>query len=167
MRSRGQREDGDPPSPRPPTRGRRKRRQWHGEEGHRSRPQVSPQPQPPPAPPPTHSPHHPAGAFSRELVRMGAAAVSTEVWGAEKGLRQDGDNNSTVTQLGPAPGVPAPSHLSTHTPFQGNLWPKLSGPRLHASERCQLERQMLKSSQKRHLLSQLQTSSGFTGDAGE
>lgn len=41
------------------------------------------------------------------------------------------DNNSLVTQVGQASGVPTRSHLSDHShPFQGNLQPNLLGPHL-------------------------------------
>lgn len=83
-------------------------------------------------------------ASSEILEKMGAAAVSSEVRGPEQELQQAGDNNSPVTQLGQAPGVPAASHLSKHSrPF--------SGPHLHAwgwrwgsGVRGQQERQRLK-----------------------
>ena len=46
---------------------------------------------------------------------------------------QHGDNNSPVTQLGEASGIPTRSHQSDHShPFQGNLRPNLLGPHLHA-----------------------------------
>lgn len=73
---------------------------------------------------------------------------------------------TAVTHLGQAPGVPAPSHLSKAShPFPGQPSAKaVSAPPLCLGGVLGGEAEA-EGDQRRHLLSHLQTSSGFKGDA--
>lgn len=159
MRCRGQREVGAPPSPGSPTRRRRKRRQWHGEEGHGSTPQLSPGPHPLPICLTIRSAASPESLERWELLLFPKRSASL----SRDFSNQDGDNNSPVTQSGQASGVPTRSHQPDHPhPFQGNPRPNLLGPRLHAWQgNTWRGRSRLAADGRRSPRSYLQTPSGL------
>lgn len=119
------------------------------------------------------SPHRPSRPLlppqpTRLTIRPLASLESLEGWalpllpqrsGAlSRDFNKDSDNNSAVTQLGQASGVPALSHLSDHSqPFQGNLRPTGSGPSLCAWEGCKPKRQGLKITADQRTVPQLTT----------